>query len=437
MIGKTSTDPCWQTIYEDGSPFPGELHPAMVTLRTGEPQSNVIMGIHKPNGSLTWISINSQPLFHPGETKAHAVVTSFSDISDRKRAQEALRALTQQERERALQLEQALIELQRSQTQLVHNEKMASLGQLVAGVAHEINNPTSFIYGNIYLASDYVQDLLHLIGLYGKHYPEPVIEIAEQVECIDLDFIALDFPKLLASMKEGVHRISEIVQSLRNFSRLDEMECKSVNIHEGIDNTLLILKHRLTQQSKRPKIQVIKEYSELPLVECYPSQLNQVFMNILSNAIDALEVSVVSGHWSVVNELTTDNGHLTTDKTPMIRIRTEVVEQNWVVIRIADNGLGLTAEVQPRVFDPFFTTKPVGKGTGLGLSISYQIVVDKHRGQLTCHSVPGQGAEFVIQLPIALVYSTPRQRVLVNAIAQDRTFDKVTETASRKSKVKS
>jgi signal transduction histidine kinase len=160
-------------------------------------------------------------------------------------------------------------------------------------------------------------------------------------------------------------------------------------------------------------------------------------MNILSNAIDALEVSVVSGQWSVVNELTTDNGQWTTDKTPMIRIRTEVVEQNWVVIRIADNGLGLTAEVQPKIFDPFFTTKPVGKGTGLGLSISYQIVVDKHRGQLTCHSIPGQGAEFVIKLPIALVYSTPRQRVLVNAIAQDRTFDKVTETASRKSKVKS
>jgi signal transduction histidine kinase len=194
-----------------------------------------------------------------------------------------------------LQLEQALIELQRSQTQLVQNEKMASLGQLVAGVAHEINNPTSFIYGNIYLASDYVQDLLHLIELYAKHYPEPVAEIAEQLERLEPNFIAEDFPKLLASMKQGVHRISEIVQSLRNFSRLDEMECKPVDIHQGIDNTLLILKHRLTQQSKRPKIQVIKEYSELPLVECYPSQLNQVFMNILSNAIDALEASVVSG----------------------------------------------------------------------------------------------------------------------------------------------
>jgi PAS domain S-box-containing protein len=185
MMGKTSIDRCWQTIYEDGSPFPGELHPAMVTLGTGEPQSNVIMGVYKLDGSLTWISINSQPLFHPGETKPHAVVTSFSDISDRKRAEEALRALTQQERERALQLEQALIELQRSQTQLVQNEKMASLGQLVAGVAHEINNPTSFIYGNIYLASDYAKTCYTSSNFMASTIPEPVIEIAEQVECID------------------------------------------------------------------------------------------------------------------------------------------------------------------------------------------------------------------------------------------------------------
>jgi signal transduction histidine kinase len=174
-----------------------------------------------------------------------------------------------------------------------------------------------------------------------------------------------------------------------------------VDIHEGIDNTLLILQHRLKSKSMRPEIQVIKEYDQLPLVECYPGQLNQVFMNIISNAIDALEVSGVSNHWSVVNELTTDNGQRTSDKTPMIRIHTEVVEQRWVVIRIADNGSGLTAELQPRIFDPFFTTKPPGKGTGLGLAISYRIVVDKHGGQLKCDSVSGQGTEFVIKLPIA------------------------------------
>jgi signal transduction histidine kinase len=281
---------------------------------------------------------------------------------------------------------------------------MASLGQLVAGVAHEINNPTSFIYGNIYPAKEYAQDLLHLVELYTKHYPEPIAEIAEQIEAMDLAFIAKDFPKLLASMKEGAVRISEIVQSLRNFSRLDEMECKQVDIHEGIDSTLLILKHRLAQQSSRPEIQIIQEYGSLPLVECYPSQLNQVFMNIISNAIDALEEGNQSrsmGH-----------GEERTDyPLPTIHIRTQVNERHWVVIRIADNGSGLASEVLPRIFDPFFTTKPPGKGTGLGLSISYQIVVEKHGGQIQCHSVPGRGAEFAIKLPVARRHNKHRQPI--------------------------
>jgi len=350
----TSVNPCWKTIYEDGSPFPGELHPAMVTLRTGNPQSNVIMGICKPNEPLTWIAINSQPLFHPGDVQPYAVVTSFSDITDRKIAEEALRSLTQQERERALQLEQALIELQRTQSQLVQNEKRVSLGQLVAGVAHEINNPINFIYGNIYVASEYAQDLLHLIELYAKHYTEPVAEISEHIERIELDFVAEDFPKLLASMKEGAHRISEIVHSLRNFSCLDETEYKQVDIHEGIDNTLLILKHRLTQQPfssfgatpeelagydsvLRPEIQVIKEYGELPLIECYPGQLNQVFMNIISNAIDAIVSRLLADAALSENDL--QLSHLQ-PATSWIRIRTEVVDQNSVVVRIADNGPG-------------------------------------------------------------------------------------------------
>jgi PAS domain S-box-containing protein len=326
------------------------------------------------------------------------------DITERKRAEEALRTLGKQEREKAEQLNQALQELTRTQAQLVHNEKMASLGQLVAGVAHEINNPTSFIYGNIYPAKEYAQDLLHLVELYAKHYPEPVAEIAEHIEDMDLDFIAEDFSKLLASMKEGAQRISEIVQSLRNFSRLDEMECKQVNIHEGIDNTLLILKHRLAQQPSRPEIQIIQEYGQLPLVECYPSQLNQVFMNIISNAIDALEEGNAS--WPIGDEEENTNYPL-----PTIHIRTQVNEQNWVVIRIADNGSGLNPAVVPRIFDPFFTTKPPGKGTGLGLSISYQIVVEKHGGQLQCHSVPDRGAEFAIKVPIARRYSKYRQDV--------------------------
>ncbi|HEY9610954.1 PAS domain-containing sensor histidine kinase [Allocoleopsis sp.] len=408
----TSMDFSRETIHEDGSPFPGELHPAMIALRTGKPQHNVIMGIHKLDGSFTWITINSQPLFHIGETQPYAVVTSFSDITKRKMAEEALRSLTQQEHKRALQLEQTLQQLTRTQSQLVQNEKMASLGQLLAGVAHEINNPTNFIYGNIYVASDYAQDLLHLVELYQKHYPQPVAEIAEQIQKVDLKFITSDFPKLLASMKEGTHRISEIVQSLRIFSRLDEIECKPIDIHEGIDSALLILNHRLTQNPDSPKIQVIKEYGELPLVECYPCQLHQVFMNILSNAIDALEYADRS--WVMGDEEESSNYPLPIShyQSPTIRIHTEVVEDKRVVIRIADNGSGIKADIQLRIFDPFFTTKPVGKGTGLGLSISYQIVVEKHEGQLRCHSVPHQGTEFVIELPIARHSSGIDQRAL-------------------------
>ena len=288
--------------------------------------------------------------------------------------------------------------MKRTQAQLVQAEKMSSLGQMVAGIAHEINNPTSFIYGNINPATEYAQNLLHLVELYRQHYPKPVAEIAEQLELIEPDFIAEDFPKLLASMKEGTQRIKQIVLSLRNFSRLDESESQRVDIHEGIDNTLLILKHRLKQQLKRPEIRVIKEYGQLPPVECYPGQLNQVFMNIISNAIDALDEATGKE----------------TSFEPTIRICTEVIKSDsrsshsndrsvsQVLIRIRDNSpSSIKAELLPKIFDPFFTTKPVGSGTGLGLSISYQIVVNRHRGQLRCYSTPGVGTEFAIELPIA------------------------------------
>jgi PAS domain S-box-containing protein len=354
--------------------------------------------IVRPDGQIRHLLGQGEPIVN-AEGQVHKLFGTVLDITERVAAQ-------QQERDKALQLEQTLKQLQRTQAQLVQNEKMISLGQLVAGIAHEINNPTNFIYGNIYSASDYAQDLLYLLDLYAKHYPQPVAEIAKQLKDIDLNFIASDFPKLLDSMKEGAHRISEIVQSLRNFSRLDEMEYKQVDIHEGIDSTLLILKHRLTQQPNRPEIQVIKKYAKLPLIECYPGQLNQVFMNIISNAIDALQQE-------------TENWKLRTEKTysqspiPTIIIHTEVIEQKQVVIRIIDNGSGINADVQPKIFDPFFTTKPVGKGTGLGLSISYQIVVDQHKGELSCHSVVGQGTEFVIELPITQSYSRLPQHPLV------------------------
>jgi signal transduction histidine kinase len=287
---------------------------------------------------------------------------------------------------KATELEQALRELQRTQAQLVQTEKMSSLGQLVAGVAHEINNPVSFITGNISYACDYIQDLLGIVNLYRQHYPQPVKPIQDELEEIDLDFLIKDFPKLLKSMKVGADRINQIVLSLRNFSRHDEAEMAAVDIHEGIDNTLMILQSRFKAKGKNPEIKVIKEYAALPLVECYAGQLNQVFMNLISNAIDALESDGV--------------GNFGDTQTPSITICTEAKDNNQVVIRIIDNGVGMTEEVQQKLFNPFFTTKPIGKGTGLGLSISYQIVVEKHGGELQCFSTPGYGTQFIIDIPL-------------------------------------
>ena len=283
------------------------------------------------------------------------------------------------------QLSQTLQELQQTQAQLIQSEKMSSMVQMVAGMAHEINNPVTFIYGNLNHANVYIQNLLELIHLYQKFYPKPDVEIQKHADAIDLEFVAQDLPNLLASMKTGAQRIFQIVQDLRNFSRLDEAELKRVNIHEGIDNTLAFLQHRLYSQSNNFAIQVLKEYGELPLVECYPRQLNQVFLNILTNAIDFLEESY---------------GKENQSPQPMIRIRTEAIANNQVQIKILDNGPGMTEKVRQKLFDPFFTTKPVGKGIGMGLSISYQIVVEKHGGQLRCNSAPGQGAEFIIEIPL-------------------------------------
>jgi PAS domain S-box-containing protein len=286
--------------------------------------------------------------------------------------------------ERTIAVQETLNKLQITQTQLIQAEKMSSLGQMVAGVAHEINNPINFIYGNLHYAQKYAEDLLKLLQLYQQDSLNISPEIQEQVEVIDLDFIIQDMTKIFQSMKIGAERIQKIVKSLRNFSRLDEAELKQVNIHEGIDSTLMILQHRLQARHQYSEIKVNRKYGQIPHITCYPYQLNQVLMNILVNAIDALDDAAV-------------NGLLNND--PEIQIQTEIINEKWVSITIADNGLGIDEQVQSKLFDPFFTTKPVGKGTGLGLFVSYQIV-EKHGGQLSCFSTPGQGAEFVIKIPM-------------------------------------
>lgn len=300
-----------------------------------------------------------------------------------------------------LQLQQALSELKKTQSQLIQKEKMVSLGQLVAGMAHEINNPISFISGNLAPAREYIHELLNLINLYQQEYPNPTSNIQDAINNLDLYFIISDLQRLMGSMQTGVDRINSIILTLRIFSRLNESDIKPVDIHQGIDSALLLLQDRLKQQAERSEIQVIKNYGNLPAVTCYASQLNQVFFNLLNNAIDALEESCVSRFVSVVSGKTTDRGQLTTD-IPTIWIFTELTELETVTIRIKDNGVGIPKEIQSRLFDPFFTTKSVGQGTGLGLATSYQIVVEKHKGQLTCHSSPGLGTEFVIKIPVGM-----------------------------------
>src|SRR6476661_1624040 len=318
------------------------------------------------------------------------------EIAEREQAELALRhsevnntQLITSLQQQTMALERTLQNLKNAQAQLIQTEKMSSLGQMVAGVAHEINNPVSFIYGNIVYATEHSQALLKLIELYRQEYIDMTEPIQQLTEEIELDFVIEDLPKVLSSMKIGAERIREIVLTLRNFSRLDEADMKAVNIHEGIDSTLIILQNRLKPKGEWREIQIVKQYGNLPAVECYAGQLNQVLMNMLNNAIDAL-----------VSQNQRIEGFM-----PTILIATEVVDSEWVKIKIKDNGIGISSSAQKRIFDPFFTTKPVGQGTGLGLSISYQIVTKKHHGHLKCVSEPGKGTEFLIQLPV-------RQKVL-------------------------
>ena len=315
-----------------------------------------------------------------------------------KELQQSRQVLENREKE----LEAALLHVQSMQGKLLMAEKMSSLGVLVAGVAHEINNPVGFISGNLEHAEKYTESLLHLLKLYEDqaqvNSPDRSAEIQAWCNKIDLSFIRTDFPCLIQSMKMGSERIKEIVLSLRTFSRHDEAECKFVNIHEGLDSTLVILAHRLKTQPDRPAITVQREYGLIPDIECYAGQLNQVFMNILGNAIDAIEEAWEKPALSPLRTITIKTQLIEQNSTPLER--SPKVPPQWLRISIKDSGCGMSEDVRSRIFDPFFTTKPIGQGTGMGLSISYQIIIDKHHGRLDCFSVEGCSTEFIVTIPV-------------------------------------
>ena len=291
-----------------------------------------------------------------------------------------------------IELERTLIDLKKAQTNLIQAEKMSSLGQLVAGIAHEINNPVNFIHGNLAYLRRYMNDLMALIEVSLEYQPKLTEIMADKLdEEVDLEFVQTDLPKLIKSMEVGTNRIRDIVLSLRNFSHMDQADLKLINIHQGLDDTLLILAHRLKLKSNGCEIKIIKEYSDLPLINCYGGQLNQVFINILANSIDAIEESIQQ----------TEALHPSCPRNqPFIKIKTELIDPDWIAIKISDNGFGIPESIQAQIFDPFFTTKPVGKGTGMGMAISYQIIVERHQGDLQFTSILGQGTEFLIKIPV-------------------------------------
>ena len=357
--------------------------------------SILLLPFKTESGEIGTLSCTNDTEAHHWEARdltiLHAVCDRLSIAISQAALYQKSREAERRARARSEELTEALRKLQAAQSQLVQAEKMSSLGQLVAGVAHEINNPTSFIYGNVIHATQYTKDLVQLIALYEHHYPEPIEDIIAYRDDIELDYLIEDLPQLLHSMEIGAERIKDIVKSLRTFSRLDESDRKRVDIHTNIDATLTILQSRLRATAERAEIAIVRHYGDLPPISCYIGPLNQVFMNLIANAIDAIET-----------QLQQCRSAGKTDMIGQIDITTQI-DADWVTIAFTDNGGGMSEHVRERIFDPFYTTKQIGKGTGLGLSICYQIVVDRHNGQLLCHSTPGQGTTFTITFPCHLV----------------------------------
>jgi signal transduction histidine kinase len=356
-----------------------------VPLRIGEKIWG-LLSVHQCSTARKWLDSEIEFVQQiAGQLSIAIQQVEYSEQSQRQATQLAKTAeLLEQTTLQKEKLNETLKELQATQTQLIQGEKMAGLGQLVAGIAHEINNPINFIYGNLSHLGDYAEHLIRLLSLYQQEFPETGQEIKALARKIDLNYIVEDLPLTLDSMQIGAERILQLIGSLRTFSRLDHAEMKPVDIHEGIDSTLLILQHRMRATPVLPTIEVVKKYGELPKVECYAAQLNQVFMNILGNAIDALEDKCKNRQY----------------KNPQIIIHTNILDADTIMICISDNGCGISEDMRSRIFDPFFTTKEPGKGTGLGLSISYQIIVEKHGGQIEYFSKQGKSTGFWIEIPI-------------------------------------
>jgi signal transduction histidine kinase len=345
----------------------------------------------KTGGVIGLIAIfDSQPLAH--EQRAKTLMELFaSRVSaelERQRTEAALKQSEAIAQIYAKDLEKSMYRLKQTQAQLIQTEKISSLGQLVAGVAHEINNPVSSISGNLPHLQRSVADLIHHLHLYHRHYPEPIAAILQNAKAVDLDYSLEDLPKIISTISLSAERIHAIMQALRNYSRVDDTEMRAVDLHGGIETALIILSHRLKANSERPAIRVVKKFAPLPPVKCYPGKLNQVFINLLANAIDALEESNISQTYREIEQLPN-----------IITIQTDL-DHDHVTIQISDNGMGIPEPLQHRLFQPFFTTKPEGKGTGLGLSICHQIVIEEHKGSIECKSSQGQGTTFTVQIPL-------------------------------------